>query len=156
MSIKCEFTEIRSQACLSIRLRTSAAERSDVFSRGYGAIAQYMQECKVEPAGCPFAIYYNLDMRGLDVEFGFPVSGSVSGNDDIQPGKTPGGKSVTCLYIGPYSDVGSSYRALTEWIKDNGYEAAGIAYEVYLNDPIATPPEKLKTQVYQMIRHLEL
>ncbi|MFT4994847.1 MAG: effector-binding domain-containing protein [Paraglaciecola sp.] len=156
MSIKCEFTELRSQPCLSIRLRTGAAELPDAFARGYADIALYIKECKVEAAGCPFAIYYNLDMRNLDVEFGFPVPVKLDGRDNIQASQTPQGKSITALHIGPYSDVEPWYRALTEWIKDNGYEAAGIAYEVYQNDPIAAPPEKLKTQIYQMIRHIEL
>jgi hypothetical protein len=73
MSIRCEFTELKSQACLSIRLRTSAQELPDVFAKGFADIARYMQERKAEPAGCAFAIYYNLDMRDLDVEFGYPV-----------------------------------------------------------------------------------
>ena len=98
----------------------------------------------------------NLDWRDLDVEFGFPVSYSLSGIDNFQPSHRPCGKSVTCLHIGPYSDFEPSYHALTEWIKDYGYEAAGIAYEVYLNDPVNTELEKLKTQVYELIRTIEL
>jgi effector-binding domain-containing protein len=156
MSIRCEFTQLAPQPSLSIRLRTSSAELPEVFAKGYVEIARYLQECKIKPAGTHFAIYYNLDMRNLDVEFGFPVSASVSGRDNIQASQTPSGKSVTCLHTGSYNEVEPWYRALTEWIKDNGYESAGIAYEVYLNDPCDTPPDKLKTQIYQLIRTLEL
>jgi effector-binding domain-containing protein len=28
-----------------------------------------------------------------------------------------------------------------------GYTATGVAYEIYLNEPSDTPPEKLKTQI---------
>lgn len=156
MSIKCEFTVLSSQPSLSIRLRAGATNLPEIFAHGFALITQYLHECKAEPAGRRFAIFYNLDLRELDVEFGFPVSDRLMSRDNIQTGQTPGGKSVTCLHVGPYSDVESSYRALTEWIKDNGYEAAGIAYEVYLNDPTDTPPDKLKTQIYQLIRTLDL
>jgi effector-binding domain-containing protein len=156
MSIKCELTELKSQSSLTIRLRTSAEDLPEVYAKGYADIAKYLEECDAEPAGPAFAIYYNLDLRNLDVEFGFTVSSSLKGIDNIRPSQTPSGKSVTCLHIGPYSDVEPSYRALTEWLKDYGYESAGIAYEVYLNDPIETEPDKLKTQVYELIRTIEL
>jgi effector-binding domain-containing protein len=146
---------LESQPSLSIRLRTNADELPEVFAKGYADVACYLQACHAEPAGMPFAIYYNLDLRDLDVEFGFPVSESLPGTGNIQASQTPSGKSVTCLHIGSYSDVEPSYRALTEWIKDYGYEAAGIAYEVYLNDPVKTEPEKLNTQVHELIRTIE-
>jgi effector-binding domain-containing protein len=156
MSIKCELRVLKPQPSLSIRLRTNAEALPEVFAKGYSDIAGYLDKWNSEPAGAPFAIYYNLDTRNLDVEFGFPVSVSLSGIDNIRPSQTPSGKSVFCLHIGPYIDVEPSYRALTEWIKDYGYEAAGIVYEVYLNDPVDSDPEKLNTQVYELIRTIEL
>ena len=36
-------------------------------------------------------------------------------------------------------------------VRDNGLEANGVAYEIYLNDPAETPPEQLKTRVYLML-----
>jgi effector-binding domain-containing protein len=156
MSIKCELKVLKSQPSLSIRLKTTVDELTEVFATGYREIERYLEECNVEPTGRPFAIYYNLDIRQLDVEFGFPVSDILNGTDNIQPSQTPSGKSVTCLHIGPYIDVEPSYHALTEWIKNYGYEAAGIAYEVYLNDPVNTEPAKLNTQVYELIRTIEL
>lgn len=156
MSIKCELAVLRSHPSVSIRLRTTAEELPEVFAKGFTLIAGYIEKCNTEPAGDPFAIYYNLDIRDLDVEFGFPISVSLSGTDNIQTSQTPSGKSVTCLHIGPYNDIEPSYRALTEWVKNNGYEAAGISYEVYLNDPVNTEPEKMNTQIYELIRTIEL
>ena len=156
MSIKCELRVLKSQPSLSMRTRTTVEELPEVFNSGFAQILEYLQESNAAAAGDPFAIYYNLDIRNLDVEFGFPVSVSLSGTDTIHSSQTPSGKSVTCMHIGPYSEVESSYRALTEWLKDYGYEAKGIAYEVYLNDPIDTEPDKLKTQIYELIRTIEL
>jgi effector-binding domain-containing protein len=33
-----------------------------------------------------------------------------------------------------------AYTALTKWIEDNGYQATGVAYEWYLNDPREAAP----------------
>ncbi|MCG8377826.1 MAG: GyrI-like domain-containing protein, partial [Chlorobiales bacterium] len=60
---------------------------------------------------------------------------------------TPSGKAATSLYIGPYEDAEPVYDALMKWISDNGLEANGVAYEIYLNNPAETPPEQLKTRI---------
>jgi effector-binding domain-containing protein len=155
MSIKCELVELVPQPSLSIRVVTTAQYLPEIFANGFGEIMQYLQEFKQLIAGRPYAKYYNLDLRNLDVEFGIPIQQRFSGRDNIQASETPSGKAITCLHTGPYSEVEPSYHALVEWIKDNGYEAAGQAYEVYLNDPENTPPEKLQTQIYEMIRTSE-
>ena len=148
MSFKCELVELSSQLAMSIRTRTTVQDLPQLFANGLGAIAQYLGELNEQPAGPPFAIYYNMDMQDLDVEIGFPVSITHPGRSNIQASETPSGKSAACLHVGPYSDVEPTYNALFQWIKDNGYEATGVAYEIYLNDPDETPPEKLETQIY--------
>ena len=147
MSYTCEAMERSTQLTLSIRTRTSVQDLPQVFGKAYGAIAQYLGELGEQPAGPPFAAYYNMDMQNLDVEIGFPVSKKLSGKGDIKASEIPGGKVATCLHVGPYSAIAPAYNALSQWIKDNGYEATGVTYEMYLNDPAQTPPEELQTQI---------
>ena len=85
--------------------------------------------------------------RGDNIEIGFPVPKKIAGKDNIQAGEMPAGKIATCVHIGPYSDIAPAYTALSEWIKANGYEATGVAYEMYLNDPSQTPPQELMTRI---------
>ncbi len=99
------------------------------------------------PAGAPFAAYYNMDMQDLDVELGFPVPKELPGKDEIKAGHLPGGKYAVVLHTGPYDQVGPAYEALAKWVAEKGYQATGVAYEVYLNDPGQTKPEDLQTQV---------
>ena len=155
MTIKCEFSILVAQPSVSIRLKTQANKLAEVFKQGYEQISRYIQGSEGKPAGAPYAIFYTLDTRDLDVEFGLPLAAPLSGRNNIQASQTPEGKSISCIHIGPYSELDPSYRALTEWIKNNGYEAAGIAYEMYLNDPTETPPDKLQTRRYQLIRTLD-
>ena len=152
MSYNCEVKEQSAQPTLSIRTRTSVQNLPQVFGKAYGAIAQYLGGLGEQPAGPPFAAYHNMDMQNLDVEIGFPVSRRLPGEGGIQAGEIPGGRAATCLYTGPYSEIELAYNALTQWIKDNGYEIAGVAYEMYLNDPSQTPPQELKTQILFPLR----
>jgi effector-binding domain-containing protein len=109
------------------------------------AIGQYLESLGKSPAGDPFVAYYNMDMQDLDLEMGFPVSGTVPGKGDIEYREIPAGKFATCLHIGPYPELGQAYEALTGWVKQQGYEVSGTAYEHYLNDAAVTPPQELKT-----------
>jgi effector-binding domain-containing protein len=118
-----------------------------VLGKSFAAIAGYMEELGETPAGPPFAAYYNEDMQDLDVEIGFPVSRELPGRDDIQASQIPGGAAATCLHIGPYSQMGQAYSALSRWIQDNGHEVTGVAYEVYLNDSSETPSRELQTRI---------
>ena len=152
MSDQCELVELISQASLSIRLRTAAQDLAQVFGKGYGEMARYLGEIGVQPAGPPFAVYYNMDLDDLDVEFGFPLANSVEGKDAMRTSETPGGTAASCLHVGPYADVEPAYNALFQWIQDHGYEPTGIAYEQYLNDPEQTPAERLQTQIFLLVR----
>lgn len=83
-------------------------------------------------------------MQDLDVEAGFPISRLVPGKDAIQPD----GRAATCLHVGPYAEIEPAFTGLSGWVKANGYEPTGIAYEMYLNDPSTTPPEDLRTLIF--------
>lgn len=152
MSYKCEVKEQAAQPALSIRTRTSVQDIPQVLGKAYGAIAQYLGELGEQPAGPPFTAYYNMDMQNLDIEIGFPVSRQFSGKDEIQASEIPAGKVATCLYTDPYSEMEPAYNALSRWIEDNGYEASGVAYEMYLNDPDQTPPQELQTQIAFLLK----
>ncbi|MFC1955002.1 GyrI-like domain-containing protein [Chloroflexota bacterium] len=152
MSYECEVKEQSTQPTLSIRTRTPVQDIPQVLGKAYGAIAQYLGELGEQPAGPPFTAYYNMDMQNLDIEIGFPVSQRFADKDDIQASEIPCGKVATCLYTGPYNEMEPAYNALSQWIKDNGYETTGVAYEMYLNDPAQTPPHELQTRIAFLLK----
>jgi effector-binding domain-containing protein len=147
MSYQCELRERSAQPTLTIRTRTSVEDLGQVLGQAYGTIGQYLGELAEPCAGPPFVAYHNEDMQDLDIEAGCPVARELPGRGEIQAGEMPGGKVATCLHTGPYSDIGPAYEALSSWMEDKGYEPAGAAYEIYLNDPEETPPEELETLI---------
>jgi effector-binding domain-containing protein len=155
MDFECSFApelkELTSRPALTIRTRTKVSGIAALFKEGYASIAQLLKERGKTPAGPPFALYYNMDMNDLEVEFGFPVEESLEGSGAISSSMTPSGNAVRTRYIGPYDEIELAYDSLMKWSTDNELTPNGMAYEVYLNDPINTPPELLKTEVHLLL-----
>ena len=147
MSYKCEFYQQEAQPTLTIRTRSSVEKLPQVLGESFGAIGQYLGSLGEAPSGAAFVAYYNMSLDDLDIEVGFPVSKLITGSGHIQASQMPAGNYASCLYMGPYDGCGPAYEALTQWVKEHGYEATGVAYEFYLNDPNETAPDELKTQV---------
>ena len=147
MSYECEVIDRPAQPVLSVRTRSAVQNLPTALGQAYGAIMQHAAKLGAQPAGAPFVAYYNMDMQDLDIEAGYPVEKPLPGTGVIQPSQIPAGRFATCLYKGPYDQCGSAYEELSTWIKEQGCETTGVAYEFYLNDPAETPPQDLKTQI---------
>lgn len=152
MQYNCEFLKKPAQPVLSIRTRSAVENLPKVLGESYGKIMQYMGETGENPADAPFVAYYNMDMTDLDIEVGLPVSKPTAGRGEVKQSEIPAGKQVSCIYTGPYSKCEPAYNALTQWIAENGYEAAGTAYEFYLNDPVNTPEDQLATRIMFLLK----
>jgi AraC family transcriptional regulator len=61
-----------------------------------------------------------------------------------------GGEYAVAIHRGPYEKLGQTYAALCgQWIPAQGREiAAAPAFEIYMNNPQKTKPEKLVTHVH--------
>ncbi len=147
MTYKCELVDQTAHPTLSIRTTTSIKELPQELGKAYGAIGQYMGELGEQPAGAPYAAYFTFSMESMDIEIGFPVGGSLPGIGEIQSGEIPAGKIAQTIYTGPYNKIEPAYNALTAFVEQQGYEATGVAYEFYLNDPGEVAPDELLTQI---------
>jgi hypothetical protein len=59
------------------------------------------------------------------------------------------GNSAQIMYFGPYANEGSTIQKIHAQIKSSGHTLSGKHHEIYLNNPAATAPEKLKTIIRQ-------
>ena len=152
MQYHCEAIQQPAQPVLFIRTKTTVQDLPQVLGRGYGAIMQFLEKAKEQPVGPPFVAYYNMDMSDLDIELGFPVSSTLAGKEPIQAGSIPACQAASCEFTGPYPELGLAYEELTTWIRENGHAATGVVYEFYLNDPMQTPAEELKTKIMFLLK----
>lgn len=148
----CELKELAPVPAIVIRSRAAVSEIGPLFDSGFREIRQVLESQGKQPSAPSFARYYDMSEGSLDVEFGYPVDGNVQLSGRVVSASTPSGKAATCLYIGPYSEIEPAYSALMKWIAENSLEMNGEAYEIYLDDPFETPPEKLRTQIHLLLR----
>jgi len=147
MTHSCELLELQPQPTLIVRTRTAVQDLPQVLGQAYDAILQHLNDLGELPYGAPFVAYHNMDMENLDIEVGFPTGKPLPGKEAVRPGEIPGGSYAVTMHTGPYPGLASAYDALTTWVRANRYEATGVAYEIYLNDPEQTAPADLQTQI---------
>lgn len=147
MSIQFQLVEQTAQPVLSVRTKTSVDNLPQIIGKAYQDVMDYLNEIGEVPAEAPFCAYYNLDMENLDVEMGFPVSKNLPGKNHVISNEIPAGKQVSCMYKGPYKEMEGPYDAMSQWIKDHGYEPTGVSYEYYYNNPAEVPESELLTKI---------
>ncbi len=129
---------------------------SESFGKLYGWIAQkgYV------PSGPPSGIYFTTPGQVPEEEMVWELRSPIAGNfPDCGPDeqglgvkKLPAALVASALHKGPFEEIGGTYGALAAWIAEKGYESAGPQEEVYLTDPMETPPDQLLTEVRFPIR----
>lgn len=147
MNNKIQITEQSAQPVLSIRTRSSVENLPNLIGECYGKIMQYMGEIGIEPADAPFVAYYNMDMKDLDLEIGFPIAKPVEGKGDIIKSEIPAGKYMFMMYKGPYAEMENPYNEMMEFMKKEGLKSKGVAYEFYFNSPADVPEDELLTKI---------
>jgi len=147
-----EILEKPEQPILSIRIRTSVSDLPKHIGAGYGKMEEYIKKEGKFLSGIPFVAFHSFDdMTDMDVEIGFPIAAPLSGADEIKAGVIPAGKVVSCMYLGPYSQMESLYNEIMDWLQKNNYEMVLPSYEFYYNGP-EVPEEYYLTEIRIPIR----
>lgn len=153
MSLNFATREIQSQPIVSIRATTTMEEIKQVIGALFGEIMEYFTRNGLAPAGMPLTIYHEMDADRLEMECGMPVASPVEGTERVRPGELPAGKVATVTHMGPYEQLGQTWSALMKWMEEEGLQAAGAPWEVYVTDPGEEPDQsKWRTDIFFPIR----
>lgn len=159
-----EVVERQDEYTLEINGKASMMMMSKVIGKGYEDIYNYMKKNEIPCEAPPYIKYVNFswdDVEGgnkflgflkmftkkWDMEMGFPVKKEYAGEGIIKSGKIAGGKYLQTMHKGPYQKVGSAYKLLMAYMKENKLKAKEECMEIYLNDPKMTKKEDLETIV---------
>lgn len=132
MSYPCAVETQAAQPVLYVRTRGAMQSLPQIIGAGYAAIGAYLAEAGATPVGPPYVAYHNADLQDLDVEMGFPVAGPLPGKGKVQYRILPACRVATCLFTGPYDQMGRAYEALQAWMAAEGLAPAVQMYEWYL------------------------
>lgn len=142
----------KAQPVAYMRKRCDVAEMPRIIGESYSRIMGFLVEEGEQPAGMPYTAYYNMDMKDLDVEMGFPTIRLLDSKGDVMCRTITEGLQAELMHEGPYSSMSASYIELDKWMQDNGYERCGPAYEYYFNSPQEVEEAELLTKIVIPIR----
>ena len=121
----------------------------------WGEVNTWLAGKGLTQSGAPFIRYITTDMaRKLDIEVGWPVTSSVTGDEHITTGIFPAGKYAVLTYTGPYKGMGlvKATAALLDWAEKNhvrwqmtninGVDSWEARLEHYITDPNEQPDSK--------------
>ncbi len=141
------------------RCKVAAIEEQGSFDKIgsiFGELYGWISKKNIGLSGPPFGIYYDdpskTDFKKCRYEICVPIKGDVEGNERIKIKEIPNMEVACTIHKGPYSQVGSAWQKVFEWVEKEGYQFAGGRREIYLNVPGTTPEEKLLTDIQIPIR----
>lgn len=117
-------------------------------------IGKLFKHCARYMSGKVFALYHDEDFKEshADIEVCLPVKKAIE-----KPGITyrtlPGGQAITIVHKGSYETLGTSYKLLIDYAKNNNIKTTVPSREIYIKGPgmiLKGNPKKYLTEI-QMI-----
>ena len=116
-------------------------------------VFQYATAQGIPFAGYPTARYVSFGPGLITLEAGMPVAAVAEGTDEIMAGSLVGGAVASTIHKGPYDTLNLGHEAVQEWMAENGEEASGPPWEVYITDPGEVPdPAEWLTEIIHPLK----
>lgn len=145
MSYEVQVVELPEQPAAVVRAHVAHDGIAAFLGPAFGEVMAAVGTQHAQVAGPPFGRYRPTDDGGWDIEAGFPVTAAISEQGRVHLAYLPGGRAARTLHVGEYQALGAAYEAVTKWLIDNGFVAAGEPWECYLDGPEVASP---RTEVY--------
>ncbi len=132
----------------------------DQIPAAFGKLYGWIVEKGYQPDGPAMAVFYTVPGEVPEDQSLWELRSQLLGDvGPVGPNEQGLGvkrieatRVVATLYKGPYDQIEGTYRALTDWVADNGYQIAGPYEELYFNDPSETSPEEALTEIRFPVR----
>ena len=144
-AIEAEFVNLNPQPTAAVRVQQPMAtvDVGALMDEAMSRLGERLGGLRVAPAGPPYARYHAWGGELADVEIGFPLTGRPEGLDDLaacEPGEVgaselPGGRAALTVHRGPYTELGSAYGQLHDWIHEQGFDEGPAPWESYVDNP---------------------
>jgi DNA-binding transcriptional MerR regulator len=132
-----------------VRMKCRYSEMGREFSQISRSLGRHI-------AGKAMCLYFDGEYRedDADLEPCMPVRKHVE-RKGLSVHELPGGRCVSLIHKGPWTQLGRSYERVLKYVKDRGYEMTLPTREVYLKGPgmiFRGNPHKYLTKIQILIR----
>jgi DNA-binding transcriptional MerR regulator len=138
--IELEVKEVAARRVAFVRNRVPQDEMTKVVPRDIEKVAHAIA---MRHAGPPFCKCGMPDAEGyFTTEIGWPVPDDVDAGSPVEVATYPATRALVAKHVGPYEELGRSYRVMAEAMEKHGLVSAGDPVEWYESDPQAVPDPK--------------
>jgi effector-binding domain-containing protein len=132
--------EVPSRRVAFVRERVHSDDMTKVVPRNIDRVAHAIG---MRHAGPPFCRCPDADQEGyIDTEIGWPVPDDAHAEVPAEITTYEGTRALVMKHVGPYEDLGRSYRLMAEAMERGGLVSAGEPVEWYESDPQEVPDPK--------------
>ena len=136
-----EVKDVPARRVAFIADRVHMEEMGQVVPR---TIDQVAHAVGMRHTGPPFCKCAAPDEEGyFETEIGWPVPDDVAVEAPVEIGEYPAAAALVMKHVGPYEELGRSYRVLAEQLEERGLTSASAPVEWYESDPqqVADPKD---------------
>jgi effector-binding domain-containing protein len=123
------------------------------MQEAFRTLGEFIGRNAVEVVGPPVSVYRDHTATSMTMDVGMPVTdrGLKLASGDIKAGTTPVGTALKALHVGPYDRLRDTYSLINTELHRRGSRMPAMSWEVYLDDPMTTPPAELRTEIYMPV-----
>jgi DNA-binding transcriptional MerR regulator len=137
--LELEVKEVPARRVALIRNRVPQDEMTKVVPRDIDKVAHAIG---MRHTGPPFCRCGMPDDGYFTTEIGWPVADDVDPESPVEVTTYPATRAVVAKHVGPYEELGRSYRLMAEAMEKRGLVSAGDPVEWYESDPQQVPDPK--------------
>lgn len=151
--MKITSVQLVAQPMVYVTTTTSMADIPVFMGTAFATLGQFLGTSGVTALGPPMAVYRDWSGEKTAIDVCFPVSSADAqkASGEVLAGMTPGGHALKVVHLGSYDDFPATYAAIAAAMKAAGIPDSSRMWEVYLNEPGATPAAELITEIYLQV-----
>lgn len=128
-------------------------EIGPAMGAAFGEVFGFVKANGITPRSMPMSVYVTMDPNILRFRGGVMVlaKDAKKAEGAVKSASLPAGEVLTTTHIGPYDGLNHTHQEIWNKIRAEGIHAPMPVWEIYVDDPMETPPHALRTEVFHAI-----
>lgn len=152
---KPNIVSLKAQPVLTVR-KVTATEPAAIgkgYAEGFSEIGAYLTKNKMKQSGLPFGVDVSMTEQHLTFDAGIPIDRTDAPSaEPVHAGMSYQGNALKTTHVGPYDTLHATHLKIHAFAAAHGYAQNGPTFTVFVDDPAAVAPEKMRTDFYLPVK----